>query len=107
MSYSQIKLIRSFNDDTKPDLVERIAIELECAETTRRAIAKIEKSLEAAKKVYEIAKSECDQHVVDTQNRCDHVISTFYPDASGNNDAHTDCDICGKELCRDTEYRWS
>lgn len=29
---------------------------------------------------------------------CTHIETTFYPDASGNNDSYTSCDLCGKEL---------
>lgn len=28
--------------------------------------------------------------------RCPHHEATYYPDASGNNDSETICDVCGK-----------
>jgi hypothetical protein len=35
---------------------------------------------------------------VDLTKRCSHHETTYYPDASGNNDSETLCDICGKSL---------
>lgn len=32
------------------------------------------------------------------QSECSHILTTFYPDASGNNDYSTVCDICDKYL---------
>ena len=31
---------------------------------------------------------------------CTHPLTTYHPDASGNNDSHTECDICGVEVGR-------
>lgn len=30
--------------------------------------------------------------------KCDHPVSTYYPDASGNNDSFYICDICSEEI---------
>jgi hypothetical protein len=35
------------------------------------------------------------QHI---QCACTHPSTTYHPDASGNNDSHTECDICGVEI---------
>lgn len=32
------------------------------------------------------------------QKSCNHELTKYYPDASGNNDSSTECLICGKEL---------
>ncbi len=33
-----------------------------------------------------------------SQKSCDHFETSFYPDASGNNDSYRQCDLCGKIL---------
>lgn len=38
------------------------------------------------------------EEIRDIQKTCLHQLTTYYPDASGNNDSSTVCDICGKEL---------
>ena len=34
----------------------------------------------------------------DLRHDCLHLATTYYPDASGNNDSETYCDLCGKEV---------
>ncbi len=34
------------------------------------------------------------------QKECKHYSKTYYPDASGNNDSYTECDVCGKRIQR-------
>ncbi len=53
----------------------------------------------------EKAKQECNEKLgkirterYRLQEKCQHLAKTFHPDASGNNDSETICDICGKEL---------
>lgn len=36
--------------------------------------------------------------ILAVQSRCAHADHTYYPDASGNNDSYTLCNVCGKEL---------
>lgn len=42
--------------------------------------------------------AELNREICETQKDCPHLETTFYPDASGNNDDDTICDWCGKEL---------
>ncbi len=32
------------------------------------------------------------------QQKCPHLETTYYPDASGGNDSETRCDLCGAEI---------
>ncbi len=41
---------------------------------------------------------ELKKHKTEIQAKCNHYSTTYYPDASGNNDSYTECDVCGKEL---------
>jgi hypothetical protein len=34
------------------------------------------------------------------RNSCQHELTTYYPDPSGNNDSYTECNICGAELSK-------
>jgi len=41
---------------------------------------------------------EIDGRLLAAQFKCNHYASTYYGDASGGSDSHTECDICGAEL---------
>ena len=53
---------------------------------------------------YKNKKAEIKKEEYLFQDKCEHEVTKYYPDPSGNNDSHTDCLICGKEVDRDT-YR--
>ena len=42
--------------------------------------------------------AQLNKDIVETQKLCPHLETTYYPDASGNNDSETTCDWCGKEI---------
>lgn len=61
-------------------------------------IYKIEEAkLELANKTLQET-AELDAQIGRIQSTCNHLSTTYYPDASGNNDSSTVCDLCGKEV---------
>jgi DNA-binding transcriptional regulator WhiA len=47
---------------------------------------------------YQNALSECGKELFEIQKKCKHESRKFHPDASGNNDSWTSCEICDKEI---------
>lgn len=42
-------------------------------------------------------KTVLEKKIKELQDYCQHLDKTHYPDPSGNNDSHYQCNICGKE----------
>jgi len=47
---------------------------------------------------HEAAVNELRQRLAETQSACEHLETTYHPDASGGSDSSTTCDICGAEV---------
>ena len=43
-------------------------------------------------------KEKINQQLRELKQECKHEVTKYYPDASGNNDSSTVCQICDKEL---------
>ena len=61
-------------------------------------IAYNQQNLQKTTNEYEWCKEKLSVELEEIQSKCLHESTTYYPDASGNNDSSTICDICGKEL---------
>jgi hypothetical protein len=55
-------------------------------------------AVEALDKDYKIKKDLLKEKLREAQKKCDHPVTTYHPDPSGNNDSYTECDVCGKEI---------
>ena len=96
MPYDQTKLITSFEKGTDPAV---IAEAVEHANGIRRALRLEDAKLEEVHKTYEEAEEEWRTEVSAIRRHdCLHTITTYEPDASGNNDSSTKCDICGMTM---------
>lgn len=93
MPYDQIKLITSFKKGTNPEV---IAESVAHANSIQRALRREYTKLKESRKIYEVAEEQWRIKVSAIRHHnCQHTITTYYPDASGNNDSFTKCDICG------------
>lgn len=61
-------------------------------------IVDIERRIEAEKIRHSEVMRRLDESRSEVQKRCTHVITKRHPDASGNNDSWTECEICGVVL---------
>ena len=56
------------------------------------------RELDSAEKIYKTILTNFNLKIRDVQQTCPHILTTYYPDASGGNSSETICDICGKSL---------
>ncbi len=61
-------------------------------------LGSLKKEKDSAKKIFEEKLLEIDKKIRELQKVCPHESTHYCPDASGNNDSHTYCDICDKEV---------
>jgi hypothetical protein len=40
------------------------------------------------------------KEIDEIRRSCNHELTTYHPDPSGNNDSYMECEICGKEAKR-------
>ena len=66
----------------------RCWLSVKTLETTRRRIIVDHKS----------TLSLLEKDFSEARSKCKHWATTFHPDASGNNDSFSTCDVCGAEL---------
>lgn len=91
--YDQTKLITSFEKGADPAVIAEAVAH---ADSIRRALRREDAKLKEACKVYEAAEEQWMTKVSDIRRAdCPHTITTYYPDASGNSDSSTECDVCG------------
>lgn len=57
-----------------------------------------EKRIREEIKIYEEKIQEIIQVLLESQKKCKHIKTQFYPDASGNNDSYYECINCGKHI---------
>lgn len=75
-----------------------IAERYEEVRTIKNRLAAIERDRAKALVAHADILSNLDSKEKDVQKFCTHPSTTYHPDASGNNDSMTTCDICGVEL---------
>lgn len=68
--------------------------------TITKDIRRFHEDIAKAQKQYEATKQQLQSQLKACQKDCPHFLTTYYPDASGNNDSWTECDICGAEVRR-------
>lgn len=94
--YDQTKLITSFEKGTD---LETIASAVQSANTIQRLLHREDANLKEARKVYDAAEEKWRTEVSAIRRHdCPHAVTTYEPDASGNNDSSTECDVCGMTL---------
>ena len=54
--------------------------------------------LDKKEKEFNLYKQQYKKNIIEIQSKCKHQLTKYVPDASGNNDSYTYCEICGKEL---------
>ena len=59
---------------------------------------KYQEALDALEKETGAKREALRQELREAQKKCTHKHTTYYPDASGNNDSWTECDECGAEV---------
>ncbi len=73
---------------------------------TRYAVSSAKEEKEKERHKYESNLRAIDNKISILREGCLHFQTTYYPDPSGNNDSHTECDICGKELSSKDRKKW-
>ena len=61
-------------------------------------LARLKQEKDNAKKAFEEKLIEIDKKTKELQKTCLHESTNYCPDASGNNDSHTYCNLCDKEV---------
>lgn len=64
----------------------------------RREVGRIETAQEEAESTYKDTLKELDDQLAEVRQKCPHLETEYYPDASGNNDSWTECKWCGTEV---------
>ena len=64
----------------------------------RHEASRIELAREEAESIYKDTLKELDDQLAEVRQKCPHLETEYYPDASGNNDSWTECKWCGTEL---------
>lgn len=64
----------------------------------QRHVRHLQKEEESIRARCEKELSDIQCNLCQIQESCTHPCTTYHPDASGNNDSMTECDICGVEL---------
>ena len=95
--YKTEELIRALGKVGITDVGE-IAEEVDLCEDIRRRVLQNRKLCREEEKRHEENLDELRSQLWDIWIDCPHHLTTYTPDASGNNDSSVDCDICGKEL---------
>ena len=63
----------------------------------RREVSRIEIAHEKADSTYKDTHKKLDDQLAEVRQKCPHLETEYYPDASGNNDSWTECKWCGLE----------
>lgn len=94
-------LFRTFEEiynaesDGDVSLSTYIAHQYQEVQEIQRWINKCGQDEQEVREEYESKIAAIQQERVKVQKKCTHLSVTYYPIASGNSDAHTECDICG------------
>lgn len=81
-------------------LSEYIAERFEEVKDTQGRLNKLGQERKEEEDKHRLAIAKLDKEVRDVQASCTHPLTTYHPDASGNNDSHTECNICDLEVAR-------
>ncbi len=95
------KIIANYESLQLPDnssLSGYIAIELGKIEKTKKDYELLLEEETEIEKRHKEERKQWKQKLIKLQNNCEHISTKYYPDASGNNDSSTFCNICHKEL---------
>jgi len=94
------RLIEEYNihniNKLEETLAEHIANQQKAIQRTEFSVSSIEKRKIKEKERHRLAMKELDQELRKVQEECRHLSTTYYPDASGNNDSHVECNHCKK-----------
>lgn len=88
-------LIKEYKGD---DLASYVCELIEQDEVLRIKAVDLQKQLTEENNRHKKELKTIDDKWAELEKECPHHETTFYPDASGNNDSETLCDICGKTL---------
>ncbi len=61
----------------------------------KRSVFFVEKRKREERNRHESEMKKLDEKLIGIQKECLHISTTYHPDASGNNDSHTECNHCG------------
>ena len=97
------KLFRAFEleyQEKQPSvpLAKYFAQRYEDVQRVERKRYSLEKELLRIKEELKQRQNNVQRELRQLQSDCKHECTTFHPDASGNNDSFTNCDICGDEV---------
>lgn len=83
------------SDVPKAPLVEYIATELDVIDRIRGELGKEREVLAKAESEYFALRASIRENIKNIVAKCPHTLTEYHPDASGNNDSHHECCICG------------
>ncbi len=86
--------------DHGQSLSEYIAVRYEQTRRIRHLLDDCDHEEKRLEESYRKDRAELQRKRAEFRKGCPHPSTTYYPDASGNNDSHTECDICGAEVTR-------
>lgn len=86
------------SEENISDLVSRMRTTADYLEQIRQKRGELEMRKQIASNKYDQEMSDVQKELAELRQSCRHPCSTYYPDASGNNDSSTICRLCGKEL---------
>lgn len=78
--------------------MEKVYETLRQLDAIGRSIAEARSTLRQAETGFEAAREEFKMRLKSMQANCPHYSTTYQGDPSGNNDSHTVCNTCGKEV---------
>ena len=93
-----ISAICESHDGPPEDLPVYIGVEYQNVLGLRKKLQVLSNRRAIAARELQEALAEINQEVRELRQSCPHWVTTFYPDASGNNDSSTECNTCGAEL---------
>lgn len=85
---------------TAKSLSEHIACKHEDVQKIIISLQVCRTRLKKLEDIYKQETEQMNQNIRSIQFSCNHELTTYYPDPSGNNDSHTECDICGLEITK-------
>jgi len=93
------KLVDEFKGE-QSELGDYIANAIETDKTLHQELRSITRDEQDEEERHKKAVGEINARRVDLQKQCPHLETTYYPDASGNNDSEHICDLCGRRAHR-------
>lgn len=71
---------------------------LGCCEKIASQIARVQRAIQIAEEEHAATMKKFDGEIEAIRVGCRHEFTKYFPDASGNNDSFSECQVCGAEV---------